>query len=158
ALDDASSEARKKKEKLTAGQTNSIVSPAVINQSMKQYFWPNENAIGKMFSFGAENGPWQEVIGVVGDVKQWSLTHAPVPEAYSAFTGDSGFFVVVHTPMPAANVSTAVRHGLAQLDSTLPLFNVRTMAEVIDDSAQGTQFLSMLVGLFAVFAALLSAI
>ncbi|HEX3879080.1 MAG TPA: ABC transporter permease [Bryobacteraceae bacterium] len=158
ALDDVASEARRKKEKLSPEQTNNTVYPAVINRSMQRQFWPNEGAIGKMFSFGADNGPWQEVIGVVGDVKQWGLTHAPVPEAYSAYTGDSGFYIVLHTPMQPTSVSTEVRQALAQADSTLPLFNVRTMEEVIGDSAQGTQFLSLLVGSFAVFAALLAAI
>jgi ABC-type antimicrobial peptide transport system permease subunit len=98
------------------------------------------------------------VIGVVGDVKEWGLTHAPVPEAYSAFDGSGRFFVVLHTPMPPSSLTPPVRQALAQLDASLPLFNVRTMAEVIGDGAQGSQFLSVLVGSFAGFAALLAAI
>jgi predicted permease len=157
AIDQLFSDARKQKETLPPAQTNSIVIPTVINRRMKQYFWPNQDAIGKMFSYGSDNGPWHQVVGVVGDVRQWSLTHEPVPEAYWPFM-DQRFYIVLHTRTDAASVTAEVRKTLAQIDSTLPLFNVRTMEQVIADGAQGTQFLSLLVGSFAVFAALLAAI
>jgi putative ABC transport system permease protein len=156
-LDLTAHAARLKKTKLPPGESNTMVYPTVINQSMAHYFWPNQNPAGQMFGQG-DTGPWHQVIGVVGDVKEWGLTHAPVPEAYSAFDGSGRFFVVLHTPMPPSSLTPPVRQALAQLDASLPLFNVRTMAEVIGDGAQGSQFLSVLVGSFAGFAALLAAI
>jgi putative ABC transport system permease protein len=158
ALDGRLQEARRKKEKLTAEQTNAMAYPAVINESMAWFFWPKENPLGQMYSQGSDNGPWQQVIGVVNDVKEWSLTHAAVPEGYSAFAGRGRFFLALHTPMRPSSLGTPARQALAQLDSTLPLFNVRTMDEVIGDGAQGSQFLSLLVGTFAAFAALLAAV
>ena len=59
-------------------QTNAMVYPVVINQAMAKYFWPNQDPLGQMFSFSEKNGPWKQVVGVVGDVKQY-LTHAPCP-------------------------------------------------------------------------------
>jgi len=141
-----------------ADQTNGIVYPCVINESMARFFWPNENPLGKMFSQGSDNGPWKQVVGVVNDVRQWSLTHRPVPEAYDPFDGSSRLFLVLHTTMAPSSVTAQARRALGQIDASLPLYSVRSMDEVVADHAQGQQFLSLLVGSFAALAALLAAI
>jgi putative ABC transport system permease protein len=141
-----------------ADVTNGMVFPCVINESMARYFWPNQNPLGKMFSPGSDTGPWKQVIGVVSDVRQWSLTHKPVPEAFDAFDGDSRLFLVLHTSLPPSSVTAQVRRALGQIDSSLPLYSVRSMDEVVGEQAEGQQFLSLLVGSFAALAALLAAI
>jgi hypothetical protein len=141
-----------------ADQTNSIIYPCVINESMARFFWPNQNPLGKMFSSGSDNGPWKQVIGVVNDVRQWGLTEKPVPEAYDAFDGDSRLFLILHTSLPVSGVTAQVRRALEQIDASLPLYSVRSMDEVVAGQAQGQQFLSVLVGSFAGLAALLAAI
>jgi len=125
---------------------------------MARAFWPNRSPLGEMFSQGGDHGPWRQVIGVVNDVRQWGLAHKPVPEAYGAFTGEVGFFLVLHTSRRPLSLTTEVRHALAQTDPSLPLFSVRTMDQVIGENAQGEQFLSMLVGSFAGLAVLLAAV
>lgn len=144
--------------RLPEQETNSTITPAVINETMARSFWPNRSPLGQMFSQGSDHGPWKQVIGVVNDVRQWGLTHKPVPEAYEAYTGDSILFVVLHTSRPAAGLTTEVRRALGQIDASLPLFSVRTMDQVIGDNAQGQQFLSLLVGAFAGLAVLLAAV
>ena len=99
-----------------------------------------------------------QVIGVVGDVKEWGLTQNPVPEGYSAFNGRSSFFLALHSPMRPDTLTAEARRSVSQLDAGLPLFNVRSMTEVIGDGASGSQFLSLLVGLFAAFAAVMAAV
>jgi putative ABC transport system permease protein len=141
-----------------ADQTNGVFFPCVINESMARFFWPNQSPIGKMFSQGSDNGPWKQVIGVVNDVRQWSLTQKPIPEAYEAFDGRSRQFLVLHTSLPPSSVTAEVRSALRQIDSTLPLYSVRSMDDVVAGQAQGQQFLSLLVGSFAGLAALLAAI
>ena len=142
----------------SADQTNGIVYPCVINERMARFFWPNQNPLGKMFSQGGDHGPWKQVIGVVSDVRQWGLTQKPRPEAFDPFDGDSRLFLVLHTSMPPSSVTPQVRRALAQIDSTLPLYSVRSMDEVAAGQAEGQQFLSLLVGSFAGLAALLAAI
>jgi len=142
----------------TPDQTNGAVYPCVINESMARFFWPNQNPLGKMFSQGSDTGPWKQVIGVVSDVRQWGLTQKPRPEAFDPFDGDSRLFLVLHTSLPLSGVTAQVRRALAQIDSTLPLYSVRSMDEVAAGQAEGQQFLSLLVGSFAALAALLAAI
>jgi putative ABC transport system permease protein len=139
-------------------ETNAMVVPTVINESMARDFWPHQNPLGQMFSQGSDNGPWKQVIGVVNDVREWGLTNKPVPEAYEAFDGDSRLFLVVHTSREPSSLTPDVRRALSQIDASLPLFSVRTMDEVIAENAQGQQFLSLLVGSFAGLAVLLAAV
>jgi putative ABC transport system permease protein len=139
-------------------ESDAMVYPVVINQAMARAFWPNRSPLGEMFSQGSDHGPWRQVIGVVNDVRQWGLAHKPVPEAYGAFTGDVGLFLVLHTSRQPLSLTAEVRRALAQTDPSLPLFSVRTMDQVIGENAQGEQFLSMLVGSFAGLAVLLAAV
>jgi putative ABC transport system permease protein len=141
-----------------ADQTNSIVYPCVINDSMARFFWPNQSPLGQMFSHGSDNGPWEQVIGVVSDVRQWGLTQKVVPEAYDPFDGSSRQFLILHGSAPPSSLTAQVRRALRQIDSSLPLYSVRPMDEVVAGQAQGQQFLSLLVGSFAGMAALLAAI
>jgi putative ABC transport system permease protein len=141
-----------------ADLTNGIVYPCVINESMARFFWPNQNPLGKMFSQGSDSGPWKQVIGVASDVRQWGLTQKPIPEAYDPFDGGSRQFLILHTSLPPSSVTAQVRRALGQINSTLPLYSVRTMDEVVGEQAEGQQFLSLLVGSFAALAALLAAI
>ena len=158
ALDARQRQAQEKKEKLSADESNAMVYPSVINESMARTFWPKQDPLGQLYSRGSDTGPWQQVIGVVNDVREWGLTQAAVPEGYNALDGSSGLILVLHTPQRGAGLTAAARQAVAELDSSLAFINVRTMAEVIDDGAQGSQFLSLLVGSFAAFAALLAAV
>jgi len=145
--------------KIPPEEQNSIVYPVVVNEGMTRHFWPNQNAVGRLFSWGSDTGPWMQVIGVVDDVREWGLTEKPIPEAYSVFGGENGLFLVLRGgKAAAAGFTLPVRRALARIDGSLPLFSVRSMEEVIGEQAQGQQFLSLLVGSFAVFAALLAAI
>ena len=158
ALDERLTSIRRAGVKLLPEQSNAITIAAVVNQEMVREFWPDQNPIGQMFTRGNKDGPWYQVVGVTGDVKQWSITHAPVPEAYEAFDGSRYLYVVVHVSTASLDVTPEVRHAVAQIDSSLPLFGVRTMNDVIAEHASGQQFLALLVGLFSGLALLLAAV
>ena len=138
--------------------TEGMVYPTVINESMARFFWQKQNPLGQVFSQSGDHGPWHQVIGVVSDVPEWGLTEKTIPEAYNAFTGSSRLFLVVHTAQNASAVTAEARRALASVDSALPLFQVRSLDDLVAGQAQGQQFLSALVGSFAGLAALLAAI
>ena len=143
---------------LPPAEADGMISPAVINETMARAFWPNRTSLGQMFSQGNDHGPWKQVIGVVGDVRQWGLAHQPVPEAYEPFTLNDRLFLVLHTARLPLSLTPEVRRALAQTDPSLPLFSVRTMDQVIGENAQSQKFLSLLVGSFAGLAVLLAAV
>ena len=157
ALDQRQHEASETHVALSPDQTNAMVYPVVINQAMAKYFWPNQDPIGQMFSFSEKNGPWKQVVGVVGDVKQY-LTHVPVPETYDVSDGDPWLIIVAHTASPNLNLAPEVKRALAEVDPGLPLFQVRTMNEVVGEHAAGQQFLAGLLALFAGLAIVLAGV
>jgi putative ABC transport system permease protein len=126
----------------------------VINEAMARKFWPGQNAIGKRFSPGDDNAPWIEVVGVVGDVRQFGLGAPAIPETYlpSAQTPDPQMILVVRSAGDVAGLQAAVQHELAGLDPDLPLANPRTMEAIRNDAAGAPRFRTILLGLFAALA------
>jgi putative ABC transport system permease protein len=157
ALDKQQHDASESHTTLTPEQTNAMVYPVIINQAMAKYFWPNQDPLGQMFSFSEKNGPWKQAVGVVGDVKQF-LAHVPVPETYDVEDGDPWLIVVARTASSNLNVAPEVKRALAEVDPGLPLFQVRTMNEVVSDHAAGQQFLAGLLALFAGLAIVLAGV
>ncbi len=139
-------------------ELDTIITPVVINQAMARTFWKGESALGKLFSQGSDHGPWRQVVGVVGDVRQWGLLQRPVPEAYDPLVAEWRVFAVVRSALPESGVTRQIRAAVNEIDSTLPVFSVRTMNQVIAENAQGQQFMSTLVGSFAGLAMLLAAV
>ncbi len=144
--------------KNTADVTNATIYPTIINEAMAKMFWPNEDPIGKLFAHGNETGPWNEVIGVVGDVKQWSLTEASRPEAYGILDGSSRQIFVIHSSVSKEALAASMRRALTEVDSSLALYAVRTMDEVVADQMASQTLLATLVGIFSGLALLLAAI
>ncbi|MFN7992302.1 MAG: ABC transporter permease [Bryobacteraceae bacterium] len=144
---------------LPAEQRDAMVYATVINQTMARTFWPNEEPLGQMFAGGGEaTGPWRQVIGVVGDVRQWGLTQKPQPEAYDPLYAPSRVYLTLHTLVPPSSVTAEVRRVLARIDSSLALYQTRTIDDVVDDNSRGQRFLSVLVVSFAALAAVLAAL
>jgi predicted permease len=136
------------------------VIPTVINQTMARRFWPNESAVGKMFSGG---GIENLVIGVVGDTKTFGLGQKAMAQAYFPLTGTQGdrpapvSIVVQGNGEPAALVGT-LRATVNSLDNSLAIFNVQTVPELIATSMTGTTFQTFLLGVFAGLALLLASV
>jgi putative ABC transport system permease protein len=159
-LDTRRREAFEKGIRLPPDQRNFMIYPTIINETMARTFWPNEDPLGRMFAGGGgdENGPWRQVVGVVGDVRQWGLAVKAQPEAYDPLYAPRRLFLTMHTSVPPSSVTSEVRKVLAGIDSSLALYRARTMEDVVDDNSQGKRFLSSLVGSFAALAALLAAL
>jgi putative ABC transport system permease protein len=95
---------------------------------------------------------------VVGDVKQWGIASPPQPEHFTPYTGGPGVVLVLHTSGRPESLTGAVRTELAEIDSSLPLFAIRTMDQVIAENSASEQFLTVLLGTFAGLAVLLSTV
>ena len=134
-----------------------LVFPAIINRSMAQTFWPHDNPIGKVF----ETGPvGNEVIGVVGDVKEWAITKEAAPEAYFPLTAALEYLgashLAVRTSVAPLNVLGDIRNDVATLDSSLAVDHPRTMQQVVGDHMRETSLETVVLGLFAALALLLA--
>jgi putative ABC transport system permease protein len=144
----------------TTSETRNVIYPVDINRTMARKYWPRENPIGQRFSFHGDSGPWMEVVGVVGDTRQWGLRVPPRPEEYQPFFGSTygGTILVLHTALPALSLAPAVKQQVAALDPDLPVFHVRTMNQLVAQQSAGDRIASLLIGLFAGLAVLLAAV
>jgi len=133
---------------------------AVINRSMAQLAWPNENPIGKVFKMG--DLP-VKVIGVAGDVKMDEVRQGMTPGAYFPLTAalDQSFWswsLVVKTSVPPMNMLGAIRSEVGALDNSIAVLRPRKMDDVIADSIQDTTVQTCLLGVFATLAVALAAL
>jgi putative ABC transport system permease protein len=140
----------------------------VISDSMAKKFFPGEDPIGKHIDFTydlerkksrGEQLPRYEVIGVVGDVVK-HLDAQIVPTMYIPLL-DGQFddvYLVLHTSGEPHAAASAVREEIHRLNPDLPLFQVRSMEEVIGRSASDRQFSMLLFGSFAALAVVLAAV
>lgn len=111
---------------------------AVVNQAMARKLWPNEDPIGRRFRFG-RNGPWIEVAGVARDGKYVMLAEEPRTYFYLPLAQEyrsPTTLMVRATSEPEALVQPLQRL-LGEMDSHLPVFNVRTMDEHVRTSVFG---------------------
>ena len=140
---------------------------AIVDESTARTYWPDRDPIGRRLSIrsprGAATPPWCTVVGVIKDIKSDGLDQSGAPHIYRPiyqFPGlrSSPLSVTVRTSLSATSVEPLIRREIQAVDPDLPVFNVRTMNEVIDGSLASRRFSAELVGVFAVVALLLASV
>jgi putative ABC transport system permease protein len=133
----------------------------IINETIaKRHFGSAAEAIGKRLSIWRDEKFMREIVGVVGDTKTGSLTgeggaQLYVPNAQGQW---NLMGLVIRTAGDPAAFATTLRHEVQALDKDQPIYNVRTMDDVVANSL-GTRRVSMqLFTVFAIAALLLAAI
>jgi putative ABC transport system permease protein len=130
----------------------------IINQTMARHFWPNEDPVGKILKVDRLN--WSAVVGVVADVAQQGIDKAPIPAMYVPYAQDPwpALALVIRTGMDPKEIASAATGVIQQIDKEQPVYNVRTMQEVVASSIQVRRFRTVLLSLFAVLALALAAV
>ena len=123
----------------------------IINETIaKRHFGSATQAIGKRLSIWRDEKFMREIVGVVGDTKTGSLTGEGGAQIYvpNAQTRENFMGLVIRTAGDPAAFATTLRHDVQALDKDQPIYNVRTMDDVVANSL-GTRRVSM--QLFTVF-------
>jgi predicted permease len=134
---------------------------AIIDESTARTYWGDRDPLGRRLRFGRNpKQPWLSIVGIVKDVKHDGLEVDGVPHIYAPMYQRLGrvFNITVRTSLPAAVLEPQIRHEVQSIDPGLPLFNVRSMREVMDDSLAPRRFSSTMVGGFAAVALLLASL
>ena len=129
----------------------------IVNETMKQKFWPREAAAGQAFSIG---GDTYQVIGVARDTKYRSLREKPRNVMYLPYaqSHQSSANLLVRSAIPADRVLDGVRNAVNQVDTAMPLYNVRTLETHVNRSLYVDRLRAELIGYLAALAVLLAAI
>ncbi len=134
---------------------------AIIDQSLAQRFFPNENPVGKRIYLGfAAPGTYREVVGVVADVQHEELGGEASMNAYVPILQVNWplpFVFALRTSTPGSLVNE-VREIVRSMDSELPIYDGETLEEIVSDSVARPRFSAVLLGSFAGGALLLAAI
>jgi len=132
----------------------------VIDENAAHRFWPNQEVIGKRLQFGNPRQPrWMTVVGVAATSKQDGLdVSAELPHIYRSIyhTASKGLNIALRTSAPPESIEPQLKRAVQSVDPTLPVFNVRTMDQVISDSLSARRFSAALVGGFGLLALLLA--
>jgi predicted permease len=147
----------------TTADNADAVPVLVINGAMKRVYWPNQDPIGQRirFDFDASGGPWREIVGVVADVHHDALHWDPRPTVYGpesqAFAAIANRLrLLVRTSGEPLQLAQSVRRIVQRIDPDLPVFDIRTMDQIVAGSVSQQRFSMLLIGGFAAAAALLA--
>ena len=147
---------------ITEDDRDGVTPVVVISESFARKFWPGEDPIGKRIRWGGWGVEWLTVVGVVADVKAASLEKEPAPASYMPIfqvkrTRRNVVFIARTLGDPAALVS-AMRDRIRAVDEELPVYDVRTMNNVIAESVEQRRFAMLLISIFAAVALLLASV
>ncbi|HSO74988.1 MAG TPA: ABC transporter permease [Blastocatellia bacterium] len=127
---------------------------ALVNKTMAEELWPNDDAIGKRIKFPGSDKrpqPWRTVVGVVSNVAQYGLDRKPPMQLYlpeSQFP-TSFMTLVVRTGSDPAGMTAAIRNEILAVDKAQAVSNIATMEQLLGDSISLRRFSMLLLIGFA---------
>jgi predicted permease len=137
---------------------------AVINQVLAQYFFPDQNPLGRRISFkeSAEKAEI-EIVGVIGDAKYGSakekaprMVYRPILQVQDQSAYSS--VLELRTAGDPLSVTSEVRAAIAQVDDKLPVLNVTSLRNQTDEALRQEKLMAQLVSFFGLLALVLACV
>lgn len=135
---------------------------AIVNESMAQYFWKGQDPIGRRFGrAGSETDDEYEVVGVVHDSK-FTNFRDEIPRSYyipyTQFDALNSITFYVRHRSEIEGLSSTVRQVVQRLNPNLPIFDMKTLESLVDDSLFQERLVASLSILFGVLATMVAAV
>ncbi len=139
------------------------VTVAVVNRKFAHHFFGDKSPLGRHIGFGT--GPATkleiEIVGVVEDAlyegpRQGVRRQVFVPHFQGKSPGGAAFYV--RTSLPSNTMFNAVRQQVQRLDSSIPIYEMKTLENQLDETLSTERLIATLSGAFGVLATLLAAI
>jgi putative ABC transport system permease protein len=131
----------------------------IISKRVADRLWPGENPVGRqLILWKGQSNNSAEVIGVAGDMRDWSLSDEPSLAVYLPYygAGASTIQLVIQTKTEPSATQQLLRRTLAELDASLPLSRVQSLETLVGDSVASRRFVMMLLATFASVALVLA--
>jgi putative ABC transport system permease protein len=133
---------------------------AIINETLARQHFPNEDPIGKRINI--TNGPdaWREIVGIVGDIKQYGVDKATSNQSYEPFAQVpfSSLNIVIRTNGAPAALLGAIRPTVYAVDKDQPIGAIRPLEEIVADSIARQRFAMTLLTVFSLVALVIAAV
>jgi len=130
----------------------------IVSQTTARRFWGDADPLGRTLHRQGDLTRQYAVVGVVGDVRQNTLSQESPAIYYPSFGLSARMDVVVRTVARPESVLPAVRQRVHELDPALPVSTVRTMDEWVSNTAAQPRLNAILLTVFACVALLIAAI
>jgi putative ABC transport system permease protein len=133
----------------------------LINEALARQYFPNQDPLGQRLDVLMFDDPTPtEIIGIVGNVRYDSLVDEAPPAVYFSHSDLTYSFMtlVVRTDGDPTAIAPAVQREIRALDPNQPVSDLRTMNQVMSEWVARSRFNTLLLGLFAGLATLLSAV
>jgi len=135
---------------------------AIVDESLAQAYWPNQDPIGKRLHPGGRQSqaPWATVIGVARHVRNRTLEARSRVEVYwpENQRPSGAMTLAVRASGNPLNLVPTIQREVGAIDPGLPVYRVRTMTEVMGDSLQRRRLALILLAIFAGLALLLAGV
>jgi predicted permease len=154
---------------LTNRDTGSSPKAVVVNEAFVRKYFSDISPIGQHFSFGGKTGnkgalaatidQW-EIVGVSRDAKYTDLRSEVHPTVYQSYLQETTLqsnFELRYT-LPEASIAQAVRQAVREIDTALPIFDLRTQTEQAEESVAQERMFANISGTMSSLALLLAAI
>jgi putative ABC transport system permease protein len=132
----------------------------VIDETLARRFFLNEDPVGKHLQVPDATRPARQIVGVVGGVRDTGFDQQPRPTIYFPFlqSPDQTMSLVVRTSMPPGTILPAIKSAIWSVDKHQPVFDVKSMDEIISGNVSAQRMTFLLLGVFAFLALALAAI
>ena len=142
----------------------------VISDSLARRYFPGENPLGKHVSIGrnptdtsdsnlAEH-PWWTIVGVVNDVHYSWINREDIPTIYGSFRQWPPYYttIVLRAANDPTQLTSSVHTEIAAVDPELPLYNIKPMDRVINESIIGIAYVAAMMAVLGVIALVLASV
>jgi putative ABC transport system permease protein len=139
---------------------STTVQVVMVNQAFVRQFFSGQNPVGKHVRSGAPTGPWREIIGVVGNIRQLGPAQDESPAIYIPYqqepTGEVN--LVLRTAREPLALVAPVKAAVQAMDPAQPVYDIATMDQRLSESMSPQRFNALLVGAFALAALTLAGV
>jgi predicted permease len=133
---------------------------ALVNRAFAQRYFPKGDAIGQSILPYTLHPAWAEIVGIVGNVKEYPGQAEDDPQVYESYRQDpsASMALVMRTRNASAGLAPALRRAVWDVDMDQPVGDIITMAQISGENTGGDLLMCELMGAFAGLALVLSAV
>jgi putative ABC transport system permease protein len=133
----------------------------IISESMARRYWPGQDPIGKTVVLNSFGPNPQTIIGIAGDVRSFRLDTEVGPMVYGSamtYAGWNPMSLVVRSAVDPLSHVDAIRNAVRQIDPNVPIYDIRSLDDLLSESLGSRRFNMYLLGCFAAVALVLACV
>ena len=143
-----------------AAGTNKV---GIVNEKFSKRFFGDRNPVGRHFGFGGDPGTRTdiEIVGVIKDAKYKDMREEIPRQVFVPYEQRTSVWEMtayVRTRVDPHRMQAAVRSTVREIDSSLPIYDLRTLEQQVDLSLVFERMVASLATVFGLLATLLAAI